>query len=35
MLREGKAQGLPLTSRQRRFFGFMAGGGTPTRKKAR
>jgi len=35
MLEENEAQGKPLTKRQKRFFGFIAGGGTPTRLKKR
>jgi len=34
MLREGTARGKPLSSRQKRFFGFIAGGGKPTRMKS-
>jgi len=34
ILREGTARGQKLTSRQKRFFGFIAGGGTPTRLRA-
>lgn len=35
ILREGTARGKKLTKRQKRFFGFVAGGGTPTRVKRR
>ena len=31
ILKEGVAQGKPLTSKQKSFFGLVAGGGTPTR----
>ena len=33
MLKEGKAQGHKLTSKQKRLFGLVMGGGTPTRIK--
>ena len=33
MLKEGKANNKPLTAKQKRFFGFLAGGGKPTRTK--
>jgi hypothetical protein len=32
MLHEGVARGHRLTPAQRRFFGLIAGGGTPTRR---
>lgn len=31
ILREGRARGRPLTKKQKRFFGLIAGGGRPTR----
>ena len=31
ILEEGKVHGKALTARQKRFFGFIAGGGKPTR----
>lgn len=31
ILSEGEIGGKPLTARQKRFFGFIAGGGRPTR----
>ena len=31
ILREGEIGGRKLTTKQERFFGFMAGGGTPTK----
>jgi len=31
MLREGRARGKKITPKQKRFFGFIAGGGKPTR----
>lgn len=31
MLRDNSAQGHPLTGKQKRFFGFIAGGGTPSK----
>ncbi|MGH2567683.1 MAG: hypothetical protein ACRDGA_05045 [Bacteroidota bacterium] len=33
ILREGQIGGKKLTDKQQRFFGFLAGGGTPTRKR--
>lgn len=33
ILEEGMARGRKLTPKQRRFFGFIAGGGVPTRRK--
>lgn len=33
MLKEGSARGYELTSKQKRFFGFIAGGGKPTKFK--
>ena len=33
MLKEGSAQGHPLTENQKGFFGLIAGGGRPSRKK--
>ena len=35
MLEEGVAQGHPLTAKQKKLFGFIAGGGTPTKTKKR
>lgn len=32
MLHDNSAQGHKLTDRQRRFFGFLAGGGKPTKR---
>ena len=31
ILKEGRAKGKKLTRRQKRFFGFIRGGGTPTK----
>ena len=31
MLEEGKAHGRSLTKKQKRFFGFVSGGGKPTK----
>lgn len=33
ILEDGEVGGRPLTARQKRFFGLIAGGGTPTRLK--
>ena len=33
ILRDGKVHGKKLTAKQRRYFGLIAGGGTPTGKK--
>ena len=33
ILRENRAKGKKLTKKQKRFFGFIAGGGKPTRVK--
>lgn len=33
MLKEGTARGKALTGKQKRLFGFVAGGGKPTRVK--
>lgn len=35
MLRENQAQGKELTPRQKRFFGFIAGGGKPSRVRTK
>jgi hypothetical protein len=35
ILRDNSAQGHPLTARQKRFFGAIAGGQKPRRKKGR
>jgi len=35
MLREGTARGKSLTTKQKKFFGFIAGGGKPTRRSKR
>lgn len=35
MLRDGEVGGRPMTSRQRRFFGRIAGGAKTVRKNAR
>ena len=32
MLKEGRARGKKLTAKQKRLFGFIVGGGTPTKK---
>ncbi len=32
MLRDGTIRGKPITEKQREFFGFIAGGGVPTKK---
>ena len=34
ILREGEIRGRPLTEKQKKFFGFLAGGGKPTRASA-
>jgi hypothetical protein len=34
ILKEGKVHGKPLTERQRRFFGAVAGGQKPGKKKS-
>jgi len=33
ILRDGKIHGKKLTAKQRKYFGLIAGGGTPTGKK--
>ena len=33
MLKEGKANGKALTPAQKRYFGFISGGGKPTKTK--
>lgn len=33
MLRDNSAQGHPLTGKQKRYFGLIAGGGKPRKKK--
>lgn len=33
ILADGEVKGHPLTEKQKRFFGLIAGGGTPTRTK--
>lgn len=33
ILREGKARGKSLSKKQKKFFGFVAGGGIPTKTK--
>ena len=33
ILRHGKVHGEPLTDKQKKYFGLIAGGGTPTRTK--
>jgi len=35
ILEEGEIGGQPITARQKRFFGFIAGGGRPTRLRKR
>ena len=35
ILRDKSVRGHPITARQKRFFGFIAGGGRPTRLKRR
>ena len=35
ILRDGTAQGHPLTDKQRGYFGLIAGGKTPTKSKSR
>lgn len=35
IMRHGKVRGAPLTDKQRGLFGLIAGGGTPTRIKAK
>lgn len=34
ILREGEIGGKTITAKQKRFFGFVAGGGTPTKVKS-
>lgn len=35
ILKDGTVQGHPLTKKQKGFFGLIAGGGKPTKKKSR
>jgi len=35
ILKDGKIRGKPLTKKQKAYFGLIAGGGKPTRTKAK